>query len=335
MTRHLLLYTIDVRSLELAEEYQQWLTAWLKAADEEIERGDVASSVCLQAGLCELLLYGDFQRDWQGVFEEYLTADTGAPLAYSETFGNRVYGFAGQWQQTPIHAIYTCLWFDRVLGQESAHISAYADLIESFIQPDGWIYNPKVSETQIRTRMKSELLMSMAMGVDILRAAGRMEKYAASCVATLAGFSVTGFLSAEHFRASALETLKAVNQIPIHLFQVIQDCQAGQGYSDFAVKNKVDDYMGTAKRSSRDVALHSPLSTVHAVHMSDYISAEERQSVYIQAQIFAQHLTHDPLDIPAFQIRDLPIPFGTDISPVEVICAAWLRQHVLGKANNA
>lgn len=335
MTHHVLLYTIDIRSLSFAEEYQQWLTTWLQAADEEIERGDIASSVCLQAGLCELILHGDLQRDWQGVFDDYLTSDAGTPLAYSEIFGNRVYGFAGQWQQTPIHAIYTRLWFDRLLGQEAAHINAYADLIEGFIQADGWMYNPKVSQTQIRTRMKSELLMSMAMGVEILHTAERLDLYRASCVATLSGLSVTGFLSAEHFRAAALEKLDRTNQIPVNEFQVIEDCQAGKGYSDFAVKNKVDDYMGTAKRSSRDVALHSPLSTIHALHLSEYVSPDERQRVHTQAQVFAHHLTHDPLDIPAFQVRDLPTPFGTDISPIEITCAAWLRQHMLGQTNNA
>ena len=330
MTLHVLLHTIDVRSLRFAEEYRQWLTTWLQTTDEEIERGDVAASLCLQAALCEIILHGEVQRDWQGVFDEYLTDDTGAPLAYSEAFGNRVYGFAGQWRQTPIHAIYTRLWFDRLLGHEETQIGAYADFIEGFIQSDGWIYNPRVSETQIRTRMKSELLMSMAMGVEILRAAKRLKHHTASCTATLSGLPATGFLGAEHFRAVALELLDATQHIPVTLYQSIEECQAGEGYSDFAVKNKVDDYMGTAKRSSRDVALHSPLSTIHALHLAEYTTPEERNRVHAQARVFAEHLTRDPLDIPAFQIRDLPIPFGTDISPIEIICAAWLRQHMAG-----
>jgi hypothetical protein len=30
------------------------------------------------------------------------------------------------------------------------------------------------------------------------------------------------------------------------------------------------------------------------------------------------------LDIPAFQMRDIPIPFGADRTPIEVICASEL-----------
>lgn len=327
MKTHVLIQDIDIHSLLLPPEYREWLTTWLRTVDEDIERGDIAASLCFQACLCEQLLLGELKHDWRGVFDEYLTGDSGEPLAYTESFGKRLYGFSNQWRQTPVHAVYTRYWFDSILGTINQTIGQYTDLIESLIQPDGWIYNPKVSETQLRTRMRSELFMSLAMGVEILAAAGRLDRHKTSLVATLAATPVTGYLSAEYFRAVALTALGSTSQIPAGLFPVIEDCQAGQGYSDFAVKNKVDDYMGTAKRTSRDVALHSPLASVHALHLSSYTSSLEQAPVRNQVQQFAAHLEKDPLDIPAFHIRDFTFAFGTDISPIEIVCAAWIRQH--------
>ncbi len=37
---------------------------------------------------------------------------------------------------------------------------------------------------------------------------------------------------------------------------------------------------------------------------------------------FGHYLLSDPLNIPAFKIRDLDVPFGSDMTPLEVIAAA-------------
>ena len=37
---------------------------------------------------------------------------------------------------------------------------------------------------------------------------------------------------------------------------------------------------------------------------------------------YARHLKESPTDIPAFQMRDIPIPFGADRTPIEIICAS-------------
>lgn len=325
MTQHLIISSIN--SVSLPPEYAKWLRNWLVSIDKDLEHGNVAASLCFQGGLIELLLYGSLQHDWNGIFEEYLTAASGEPLAYSELYGKRLYGFGAQWHQTPVHAIYTRFWFDCLKGQDG-RFDSYADLVESFIQPSGWIYNPKVSVTQIRTRMRSEVFMSMAMGVEILSAAGRLEDvHREGCIATLASTPLTGYLSAEYFRAIAYEQLVSTVQMPIGIFGMIQDCQAGAGFSDFAVKNKVDDYMGTAKRTSRDFALHSPLAALHAAYLKGYTNDTEQEYINQRLKAFANHLTNEPFDISAFRIRDLPFDFGTDISPIELVCAAWIRQY--------
>lgn len=326
MTNYVLISNIDLKTLQIPSEYKEWLKVWLKKQDELIENGSVASSMCFQSAVSEYLIYGKMKRDWEGVFSSYLTDTSGEPLAYSENFGKQLYKFAGQWKQTPVHSVYIRYWFDKFFGN-SANIQKYAALIEGFIQPDGWIYNPSVSPTQVRTRMKSELFMSLAMGLEILVSANKINKHRNAFVATLSQAPITGYVSAEFFRVLALETLNATNHLPVGLANMLNDCRAGQGYCDFSVKNKVDDYMGTAKRTSRDVALHSPLATVQALHVSNYLLPVEKELIGIEVQKFARHLHKNPFDIPAFTIRDIQTPFGTDISPVELVCATWLRQN--------
>lgn len=323
MTRHLLIAPINLESVELPNEYRDWLKQWLQAREQEIEDGNIASSLCLQAFIIERLLNGTPQRDWQGVFDLYLTDEEGKPLAYSEKYGLRLFRFTDQWKQTPVHAVYTRYWIDRVYGKNESLIRL-GNLIESFIQPDGWIYNPKVSETQLRTRMKSEYFMSMAMGAEILKEANKLENYKTTLKATVSEAPLTGYLSAEFFRLHALALTEGIDLKPIKLADIVDGCIAGSGYSDFAVKDKVDEYMGSAKRTSRDMALHSPLAGVHASFLSQYLSDEEKEKVQKQLNTFAKHLLAEPFDIPAFKIRDIPIPFGTDITPIEIICAAWI-----------
>ena len=47
-------------------------------------------------------------------------------------------------------------------------------------------------------------------------------------------------------------------------------------------------------------------------------------SIMNRLTIYARSLADNPLDIPAFQMRDVPIPFGADLTPIEAICASRL-----------
>jgi hypothetical protein len=210
-------------------------------------------------------------------------------------------------------------------GQLSASETKYATLIEDNIQPNGWIYNPKVSPTNIATRMKSEYLMSMAMGVEILQFHGMLSKYKTRFEATLAILPATPYLSAEYFRLAALSTIGAVAQAPCELDGVLTSCKVGEGFCDFSVGDKRDDYMGTLKRTARDFAVHSPISTLHAWKIASFCDGEARDAALATVKQFAIHLKQHPMEIPAFKIRDLiDIPFGTDVSPMEILAASAL-----------
>jgi len=322
MSQHLFLPKIELDSIgKLRPEYEAWLKRWLESLVSAIDECNIASSICLQGLLSEIVLYGSPQRNWLEVFEDCLTDENGSPLAYSESYGDRLYKFSGQWRQQTIHAIHSRWWAEVFFNGQADE--RYARLVEEHIQPNGWIYNPGVSPTGIRTRMKSEYLMSFAMGLEILRCHGRLEKYREQFEATLSSQARTPYLSAECFRLEALEMLNASGLAPNGLDEIFAMLEAGEGYCDFSMAEKRDDYMGTGKRSARDVAVHSPLAAVHAQYLSGFCHESTQEAVKSRLRNFAEHLERYPMDIPAFKIRDLvDIPFGTDVSPLEVVAAS-------------
>lgn len=300
-----------------------WLTEWLQQITNDIEDGKIATSICLQGILAEYYLYRKLKIDWQGVKSEYLTVQHKIPIAYSTEFGKKLYRFDNQYLQTPIHAIHTHWWMDNILEENIDH-DFYASLIESLIQQNGWIYNPDVSPTNIRTRMKSEYMMSMAMGVEILNSAGKLPYYKDRLAATLSSQGLTEYLSSEYFRQVALDVMDSSELKPVGVEKIIQSCEAGEGYCDFSITSKVDDYMGTMKRTARDKAIHSPLSSIHA----HYLSQGKQNEIEVTNRLknFKQHLFDHPMDIPSFQMRDVQVPFGTDITPLELVAASYLIQ---------
>jgi hypothetical protein len=325
MTNHLFLPTASLDGLSIRPEYEEWLLNWLSQTEKDIENGEVASSMCLQGVIVETVLFGETRLDWLAILDDLLTDENGIPLAYSEKYGKRLCEF-NQWRQTPVHAIHTRHWIETALEKQDPDIDFYAQLIASFIQPSGWIYNPKVSETNLRTRMKSEYSMSLAMGLEIMAEAGELNQYQKRFEATLASTPITGFLSAEYFRIKALELMSASHFVPTGIADVLTSCETDIGYCDFAIKNKVDDYMGTAKRTSRDKVTHSPLSALHAQHISRYCDTLAQVRVEVVLKSLKDHMDKNPFDIQAFKIRDLPIPFGIDITPLELIAAAVITQ---------
>jgi hypothetical protein len=332
MITHILLSEIDLTSTPLLPEHTQWLERWLREIEPDLEAGNVSSSLCLQGLLSELVVYKKIDRDWLSIFEDHLTDEEGYPLAYSKAYAKRLYKFANQWQQTPIHAIHTRWWIEKVLAQSSPSKDHFAGLIKRNIQRNGWIYNPTVSPTRTRTRMKSEYLMSFTMGVEILAFYEELTSYQQAFEATLSNEPLRPYLSAEYFRITALTALDALNLAPMGLAQVIERCEAGAGYCDFSIEDKRDDYMGTAKRVGRDVPLHSPLATLYAQHLSSFCESDVQANISVRLSKFVQHIQKNPLDIPAFRIRDLiDIPFGTGISPLEVVAASALVHTYLTK----
>lgn len=322
MNEHLYLPNIKLNSITLLSEHKDWLISWMEDLEKEVNDERVSSSLCLQGSIIEMIIYGKLKTDWVGIMDEYLISSEGEPFAYSEEYGKLLYGFS-QWKQTTIHAVYNRWWIENLEKNKSEITKKMGNIIKQYIQPNGWIYNPKVSPTGLRTRMKSELMMSMAMGIELLNKSNLLTKYKKSFQATLSSEAFTGYMSAEFFRLKALEGINSIKFTPSGLEDIFSGCEAGKGYCDFSLSVKIDDYMGTAKRTTRDVIIHSPLSSIQALYISSIIG-KKYSDILNRLKSFGAHLKSNPLDIPTFKIRDVDIPFGTDKTPLEVISASYI-----------
>ena len=125
----------------------------------------------------------------------------------------------------------------------------------------------------------------------------------------------------------ALRILDAVDHFPIGIEESIDACATDLevGYCDFSMVDKRDAYMGTVKRTARDKPIHSPLTACHVIALTEVIGeALARDRINMRLDEYSRHMEKQPMDIPAFQMRDMPIPFGTDKTPIEVLSAAHL-----------
>lgn len=327
--QHLFLPQISLGKGFLHPAFNQYLKEWREEAIQRADAGDVAASVCLQATLIDLVLYGKPRHAWGEIMEEFLM-DGDKPLAYSEAFGKRLYKF-NQYRQSTVHAIHTRWWIERLNNPDSIDHERYAAQVLAKRQGDGLIYDKDVSETMLRHRMKVELTLTMAMGAEILESAGKLSGTLPIELATSISDSkkcpTLGYMSMEFFRLRALRTLGHENLFPAGISKYIEDCAENLevGWCDFAMKSKVDAYMGTAKRTQRDKPIHSPLIACHVAELSETVpDMGKKEEIKARLSVYARHLDNDPLDIPAFQMRDVPIPFGVDKTPIETICASYL-----------
>ncbi|NNE18220.1 MAG: hypothetical protein HKN10_07065 [Myxococcales bacterium] len=313
---------VHLRKIELLDAHRSWLADWLEKEGARAGDGLCSASTCVVGAIVDQLLHGAQKWDWVGIANEYLEGRSGEPLAYSEAYGRQLHGFDKQWHQSPVYAIYYRWWIEKTNGRK-AELGALAARIRNLIQRDGWVYNPEVSPTGPRTRMKSERVMSLAMSIEILRDSEELEAHANSFTSLIASLPLTPYLSSECFRLAALAGLEATSQIPAGLENVLQRNETGDGYCDFSQSSKVDDYMGSAKRTGHDTEVHSAIAAVHARYIAEHCTPEVQTRATQRIESFGEHIAEHPMDIPAFHIRDLvDIPFGEGVTPLELIAGS-------------
>lgn len=331
MSTHILMGEFSLSPGFIIPVHESYLKKWREDAIQNADKGDVAASVCMQAALIDLVIYGKINHDWIGVMDEYLMHDD-IPIAYSEVFGKRLHKFDAQYLQSTIHSIHTRWWIEK-LSNINSNYNKYANLILSKKQDDGLIYDKSVSETILRHRMKLELTYSMAMSVEILKSAEifKTRKELAIEIATnivsQKKCPCLGYISMEYFRLNTLRQLNHEALFPAGISESIDLCKDGLavGWCDFSIKSKIDAYMGTAKRTQRDKPIHSPLIACHTASLLEKVEDREKQTYHRnRLEEYCYHLKKHPMDIPSFQMRDLTIPFGADKTPIEIICASYL-----------
>jgi len=330
MSTHVFIPEVQIIKGNFFPVYEQYLKDWRINAIRMAEDGKVSASICLQATLIDLLIDGKINHDWKGIMDEHL-AENGIPLSYSESYGKLLYKFTAQYKQSTIHAIHTKWWVEQITDTTKVDHTKFAELILAKRQSDGLIYDKDISETILRHRMKTELTMSAAMAVEIFRASGALTKKLAVELATELVSPIKcpalGYMSMEYFRSIALLIMGKENLFPVGIENYIDSCSEGLsvGWCDFAMKSKVDAYMGTAKRTQRDKPIHSPLIACYISSLAKLIKDVNRaNSVLSRLTKYSIHLRANPFDIPAFQMRDIPLNFGIDKTPIEIICASHL-----------
>lgn len=337
MTAHIFLPGIRLRPIPLVPEHEKYLREWRAATLTCADDNDTCASMVLQAAFIELSTDGRLTTDWLGVFDACLTGANGRPVAYSPKFAARLYGFGHQAVQSTIAAAHTRWWLEDLRDAPTVDHGRYGQWLLEQKYRDGLLYDYDVSETTLRHRMRTELTMSLAYALEILLSAGLVDgALRDGLLASLTDarrVPPSRYMSTEYFRRRALESLGAISHFPVGELDAIEACATdlAVGFGDFAMTDKRDSYMGTAKRTGRDKPIHSPLSACHVTALLPFVqNAEAKARIDARLAAYSEHLRTYPLDIPAFQMRDVHVPFGSDKTPIEVLCAAHL---VAGEVN--
>ncbi len=329
MSHHLLVAGRLPSGPEMVEPMRVYLTEWLENdLRPRIKTGDCAMSELLTGAVAEQALSGSISRDWVEAMDRWLSRPSdGAPLAYSEAFGRRLCGFQDQWEQVTIHSVHSRWWVEcGTAGEDCVDHERFVDILATK-DSGGWIYDGDVSPTTTRHRMKSELFLGLAMALEIYGAANRLPDVKASAVMALEGQPASGYVSAEYFRLRALAVLGRPDLVPDGVTRGLEACALADGVCDFDVAAKIDPYMGTRKRVGRDVTVRSPISTAQAVAVFESLGCDSSSRVLVAAEAFADDLSSAvDLDsvVEPFRMRDVPVPFGPGLTPLEVLNAASL-----------
>lgn len=333
MISHLVVPGVKLQKNLIQKSYLEYVNDWREVIRNNCESGIIAATECIQGALIDIAIDGKLVFDWLSVMEDLLTVNN-VPVAYSKEYSEQLSRFNNQYVQSTINAIHTRWWIERFIDSKKVDHNKFSSLILSKKQSNGLIYDAEISGTILRHRMKTELTFSAALSVEILLDANSLSKNLCDELSTslcdLTKIPLLGYMSCEQYRLSALRYLSHEEQFPVGIGDYIESCAIGleYGWNDFTIASKVDAYMGTAKRVSRDKAIHSPLVACHVFILSDKIEDQvQRDEVQARLKKYADYLAMNPNDIPAYQMRDVPVAFGSDITPLEAICASWLIQR--------
>jgi hypothetical protein len=303
--------------------YTQYLNNQLELIHDEISKDCLSAAKALQGVLIESLLYGRAKFDWAGAINELLVRN-GKALAYSESFSNNLHGFSKQWEQYSIGAAYSQYWIRKHLSCTQIDF----DYLNSKRDATGLYFDIDISPTKTSHRMKTEIAASTAMVLEMNQDLKFLESHNPGQIMSAMDNSMLfpryKYLSLEYFRKVIMDLHSEQKNDADLLEGFLKKCalEAKYGWSDFMMNEKLDDYMGTAKRTSRDSNIHSPMLALYV----NYLTELGTRSVEIKDRLteFTSHLVTDPWDIPAFKMRDLPYEFGPGITTLEALAAITL-----------
>lgn len=316
-----------IPSLSLPDNYKgiysEFLNRELNSIQDEINQDRLSASKALQGVLIESLLFGRTKFDWLGVINELLIRD-GRALAYSESFSSHLHGFKDQWEQYSIGAAYSQYWIRKHLScsqLDFEYLNSKKDLT-------GLYFDIDISPTKNSHRMKTEIAASSAMVLQMNQDLNFLSSHnpgqTLSALDDSMLFPRYRYLSLEYFRKVIMDLHGEQKNDADLLGAFLVKCatEAKYGWSDFMMNEKLDDYMGTAKRTGRDSNIHSPMLALYAGHLCG--KETSNSDVEVRMHEFSTHLKANPWDIPAFKMRDLPYDFGPGLTTLEALAAITL-----------
>lgn len=290
-----------------------YLTQAIDIAFANAENENASASDIFSCALAEYSLKGKISSSWLEIFKSLLIdKESGLPLEYNKKYSEKLWQF-NHWNQTTIHSIYVYWFLLSISDQFKNEVKSAVKMSQQLIQPSGFVYNPAVSETNLRTRMRSELFMGVCQAIEIQSNGTNQDDLKKIYSPALQSINDVKYISAEFFRQKSFQFLKLQNPYFPNYNELLKNCGLDYGFSDYDVNSKVDDYMGTAKRVNRDKSIFSPVITL----MSETLTLEKNKNPSLISAY--KYLSEKPNSLPHFVVRDIEYSFGPSITVIETL----------------
>ena len=277
---------------------------------KDFNQGLVSISNCMNAQLC-LSSINESSLWLLDVIRNNLILD-GICTSYSIRYSEQLNKFDQQSFQNDIYTEY--YYWKILLINDAIDSQSVEQNIVKYQNKSGFFYNSDNSDTLEKYRMKSELYSQLLMAKEIINFSNAKDLLLPDISSD--GFR-TSYISSEYFRERYCSLSNVNANTPQAIIELINQCKVEYGLCDFNAKKKFDDFMGTAKRTSRDKSIFSPLATLHGIYLCDRYNLLSLKNQLINEA----HQYYDlyRLDLESFQMRDIPIDFGPGDTVVEIL----------------
>lgn len=233
--------------------------------------------------------------------------------AYTEEYANLLYRTENQWLQMDVYTEYSHWFIAKLHGIDNG--KEKSKLMMKYSNDSGLFYNQENSETILQYRMKSEYLCQTLMALEVILPNKALIDQLKE---TMQNSKMNPYISAEYFKIRICEEggFNLDYHTKENIQMLISRCKADVGLCDFDSQNKSDDFMGSKKRTARDQTIFSPISTLQGVYLCNKFGLDDLASLLIE-EVYQFFQTHS-INLTAFKMRDIEVPFGPAVSVTEV-----------------
>lgn len=312
MIQHVMLPYLDLRKqVPVGEDISQYLRSEITAIRNSIANSISSVSMFVNLEIASAVLAKP-SHEHLAMLERQLVVG-GECRAYSEEYAKQLHRTENQWLQIDVYTEYSH-WLISILNDKD-NTNHKSKLVMKYANTSGLFFNPENSPTELKYRMKSEYLCQTLMALEV---SPIDEELADKLKDTMKNGKITPYISAEYFKFRICEKLNF--EVDYHskknIQMLISRCKADVGLCDFDSQNKTDDFMGSQKRTVRDQTIFSPISTLQGVYLCEKVGLHSLAEALVNEAY--QYYQTNSIDLTAFKMRDIEIPFGPGASVTEV-----------------